>query len=93
MESQKKLILNYMRMFGGITTFKAFAVMGITRLSARIKDLRDDGYKIMSLSECKNGKRWTRYVLEEEPEDGNCINENKGYDGKNHGRPDREVLG
>jgi hypothetical protein len=35
-----------MQEYGKITTMEAFEYLGITRLSARIKDLRDSGVKI-----------------------------------------------
>ena len=40
-------VLNYMREYGGITTLDAFRDLGVARLSARIKDLRDSGYTII----------------------------------------------
>lgn len=46
--SQKQEVLKYMRRYGGITTLQAFKSLGITRLSARIYDLREDGYNIVS---------------------------------------------
>lgn len=45
--TQKEMIMNYMRMNGSITSMDAFR-MGITRLSARIWDLRNDGVLIES---------------------------------------------
>lgn len=46
--NQKELVIQYMNDFGSITTLEAFQDLGVTRLSARIKDLRDDGYIIAS---------------------------------------------
>jgi biotin operon repressor len=45
--TQKEMILGYMRKHGSITSMQAFQ-MGITRLSARIWDLRNDGVQIES---------------------------------------------
>lgn len=42
--TQKELVLKYMRDFGSISTFQAFADLGITRLSGRIYDLKQIGY-------------------------------------------------
>ncbi len=46
--SQCERVLKYMRTFNGITTMEAFNVLGITRLSGRIHDLREKGYPIES---------------------------------------------
>jgi len=46
--TQKQKILEYMRYHEGISTYKAFQ-MGITRLAARISELRADGHNIMSV--------------------------------------------
>ena len=39
-------ILKHLRAYPWITSKDAFEIYGITRLSARIKDLRDKGYDI-----------------------------------------------
>jgi len=44
--SQCERILKYMETFGSITTMEAFNVLGVTRLSGRIHDLRQRGYDI-----------------------------------------------
>ena len=46
-KSQNERVLQYMRDFGSITTLQAFTDLGVTRLSARIWDLRRE-YKITS---------------------------------------------
>lgn len=46
MKAQTKLILDYMEQHGSITALQAVQDLGVTRLSARIWDLRNDGYKI-----------------------------------------------
>ncbi len=38
----KERILNYMKLFGSITTFQAFTDLGCTRLSEYIRQLRFD---------------------------------------------------
>lgn len=40
--SQKEIVLKYMQDFGSITTWEAFAELGITRLSAKIYELRKE---------------------------------------------------
>lgn len=68
--TQCELILRYMEEFGSITPMVAFE-MGITRLAARISDLKADGYKIKTNKvryTAKDGKKKTyaRYSLEED---------------------------
>lgn len=45
--SQNDEILHHLRTHKGITSFEAFTLYGITRLSARIYDLRENGHKII----------------------------------------------
>lgn len=44
MVSQKKMVLDYVREFGSITPFDAFKDLGITRLSAIVFNLREEGH-------------------------------------------------
>lgn len=44
--TQKEKVLQYMKDFGRITTLQAFQDLGITRLAARINELRKDGVLI-----------------------------------------------
>lgn len=43
--TQKELILKYIADFGYITSFQAYADLGITQLGTRIKELKEKGYK------------------------------------------------
>ena len=68
--TQKQQIYEYMKKNGSITTMQAFHI-GITRLSARIWDLKADGVKIKSETvkyKAQDGKRKTydMYMLEGE---------------------------
>jgi len=45
-DSQKRYILNHLRRFGFINPLVALREYGCLRLSARIADLRDEGYNI-----------------------------------------------
>lgn len=58
--TQKQQILEYMRNNKGISTYTAFQ-MRITRLAARISELRADGYNI--LSERRMSEENKPYVL------------------------------
>lgn len=44
--TQKERILDYIQTHGSITTMEAFSNLHITRLAARIEELKRDGHKI-----------------------------------------------
>ena len=44
--TQKDRILEYIRNFGSISSFEAYADLGITQLGARIDQLKKEGYEI-----------------------------------------------
>lgn len=46
--TQCQRILDYMRQFGSISTLEAFNDLGVARLASRIRDLKDQGYNIVS---------------------------------------------
>lgn len=71
MQSQNQQVLNHCKVYGGITSFEAFAKYNITRLAARISDLERKGYHFRHKPICKtseNGaaRRYTKYELIEE---------------------------
>lgn len=66
--TQEERVLEYIREFGSITTWDAFADLGITRLSAKIFDLDKDGYRFDRTTECTTNRygksvHYTRYSL------------------------------
>lgn len=62
-----QLIIAYIREHGSITSVQAFKEMGCTRLSARIKELRDHGYKITTeMRKTKEGKVYGVYREEKD---------------------------
>ena len=68
--TQKEQILAHMKLTGGITTKQAYDNFGCTRLSARIWDLRHDGWSIKEeriTVTTRTGKRANvvRYSLDE----------------------------
>lgn len=68
METQVRQIVAYMKRKGSITSWDAFADLHITRLSGRIKDMRDAGYVINTvMEESEEGRRYGRYYLIKEP--------------------------
>ena len=46
--TQKDRILEYIRNFGSISSFEAYADLGITQLGARIDQLKKEGYEFKS---------------------------------------------
>lgn len=48
MKTQSEKVLEYMQVNGGITSMQAFKDLNITRLSARIWDLRKQGHDVVS---------------------------------------------
>lgn len=68
--TQGEKVLEYMKKHGSITTMEAFMHFGITRLSARVFELREKGYMINSdpvKVKTRDGEKVTvaRYTLEE----------------------------
>lgn len=58
-KSQCKTILNYLQQGNSLTQIEATEMWHITRLAARVSDLRDRGYDIVSE---KVGKGFGSYV-------------------------------
>lgn len=73
--SQNQLILGHLQKYGSITSMDAFKKYDITRISARIYDLRERGYDIQLTWETNpnTGTRYGRYVYI-----GGARNANKG---------------
>lgn len=71
MMTQKEEVLRHLREKGSLSSFEAFAYYGITRLSARVHELRKDGYTIRGTVQkvkSRNGKTvmFERYRLSDE---------------------------
>lgn len=69
--TQTEKILKHMQERGGITSMEAFQMYGITRLSARICDLRLQGVQISNQRQKARNRDgetvyFDRYVLEEQ---------------------------
>lgn len=53
--TQANMVLDHMINHGFITSMEAFGMYGITRLSARIYELREAGHNILTVNKtCKN---------------------------------------
>ena len=62
-DTQENIILDHLKKHKFITTWEAITQNRITRLSARIYELREDGHQIITNNISKNGKRWAEYSL------------------------------
>ena len=47
--TQKTMVFQYLQDHVGITSLEAINNLGVLRLSARIKELRDEGHKIINV--------------------------------------------
>ena len=54
--TQKDRILEYIRNFGSISSFEAYADLGITQLGARIDQLKKEGYEFKTEWESKTNR-------------------------------------
>lgn len=61
-KSQKQKVISYIRKHGSITSVEAFKTLGVTRLSAIVFYLKEDGFEIDSVTEVgNNGTHWSKY--------------------------------
>ena len=65
--SQKQMILEYLQLGQPITSLEALRYFGCFRLSARIADLRKDGYVIdkITIHNKETGKTYAEYLLKD----------------------------
>lgn len=73
--NQRKKIVFYIQKFGSISSMEAFQDLGITRLSARIYELRNEGYKFDETYETPKNRfgetvSYKRYTFQKETEVG-----------------------
>ena len=61
--SQENQILNHLKQHKFITSWEAIQEYRITRLSARIYELREKGYQILTKNITENGKTFAEYSL------------------------------
>lgn len=62
--TQKELVLKYIADHGSITSFQAYADLGITQLATRVSELKDRGYVFKTEQQrgCNREGRPTHYV-------------------------------
>lgn len=74
--TQKELIIQYLKDFGSITPMEAFADLGITKLSTRISEMRNQDGMEFKIETVKGKNRYgkathyARYSFPEEREVG-----------------------
>ena len=61
--TQELQILNHLKKHKYITSWEAIQEYRITRLSARIYELREKGYQIITKNITENGKTFAEYTL------------------------------
>ena len=61
--SQENQILNHLKKHKFITSWEAIQEYRITRLSARIYELREKGFNIITKNITENGKTFAEYSL------------------------------
>ena len=65
--TQNEMLLHHMREHGSITTMEAFSLYGVTRISARVWEMRHAGHNVDKVMETNdNGKTYARYFLKED---------------------------
>ena len=62
-KTQENQILNHLKKHKFITSWEAIQEYRITRLSARIYELREKGYQIVTKNITENGKTFAEYSL------------------------------
>lgn len=63
--SQNTLILKHLQSGKTLTPIDALNLFGSLRLGARIKNIRDDGYKVVTEMISQGGKTFARYSMPE----------------------------
>ena len=54
--SQKERVKDYIQQFGSISTWEAYADLGVSQLGARIDQLKKDGYEFQTEWESKKNR-------------------------------------
>ena len=62
-QTQENQILNHLKQHKFITSWEAIQEYRITRLSARIYELREKGFNIITKNVTENGKTFAEYSL------------------------------
>lgn len=69
-KNQRERIVDYINEHGFITSYDAYAKLGITQLATRIKELKEiDGYRIITEWVYKEDTHYKKYKIEVEDED------------------------
>ena len=60
--TQKELIIKYLKDFGSISSWEAYAELGITQLGARIFELKEKGY-VFKKERVKKLNRYGKVII------------------------------
>lgn len=63
MATQTELIRRHILKHNSITPMEALKHYGCMRLAARIRDLRNEGFSVLSTRVQRNGKTFAKYVM------------------------------
>ena len=61
--SQNQMVLEHLEKHSSITGWDAISKYHITRLAARIRNLKDSGHNIITVMEYAESRRWAKYTL------------------------------
>ena len=61
--SQNQMVLEHLEKHKSITGWDAIGMYHITRLAARIKDLKESGHNIITVMQYAESRRWAKYIL------------------------------
>ena len=70
-KTQCEMVLEYIELYGSITPIEAFYAINCMRLSARVADLRAEGYDIRTEIAKGTGKNYAIYSLADGKEQNN----------------------
>ena len=54
--TQRQRIIEYIRIFGSITSWDAYSDLGITQFATRVKELKEEGYEFTTKWETKKNR-------------------------------------
>ena len=61
--TQNQMVLEHLEKHKSITGWDAISKYHITRLAARIRNLKDSGHCIITVMEHAESRRWAKYIL------------------------------
>lgn len=89
--NQEQVLLQHFAKHKTITSMEAFSLYGITRLSAKIYDLRDKGYEIgmvweEGVNRFGNAVKWGKFFIKKAPKKQMLMDKILSKTRKKHGK-------